>query len=106
MPRQFLAVPLLVLAPFLAPRAQRAFRVEETTIAQVHAAMRSGGLTCRTLVQAYLRRIDAYDKRGPAINAITVVNPDALAINGSRIGLYSSLAPGVRVKVVSNSWAQ
>jgi len=79
MPRQVLAVTLLVLSPFLAPRAQRSFRVEETTIAQVHAAMRSGGLTCRTLVQAYLRRIDAYDKRGPAINAITVVNPDALA---------------------------
>ena len=59
--------------------AQRAFHVEETTIADVHAAMRTGGLTCRSLVQAYLRRIDLYDKRGPAINAITVVNPDALA---------------------------
>ena len=59
--------------------AQRAFRVEETTIAQVHAAIRGGGLTCRALVQAYLRRIDAYDKRGPAINAITVVNPEALS---------------------------
>jgi hypothetical protein len=56
-------------------KAQRAFRVEETTIAQVHAAIRNGGLTCRALVQAYLRHIDAYDKRGPAINAITVVNP-------------------------------
>ena len=30
-------------------------------------------------MQVYLARIDAYDKRGPAINAITVVNPDALA---------------------------
>ena len=59
--------------------AQRAFRVDETTIADVHAAMRSGGLTCHALVQAYLDRIAAYDKQGPAINAITVVNPDALA---------------------------
>ncbi len=63
--------------------AQRAFRVEETTIAQVHAAIRSGGLTCRALVQAYLRRINAYDKHGPAINAITVVNPEALSIADS-----------------------
>ena len=66
---------------FCAPRvrAQNTFRVDETTIANVHAAMRSGQLTCRALVQAYLRRIEAYDKRGPAINAITVVNPEALA---------------------------
>lgn len=41
--------------------------------------MRAGTLTCRALVEAYLARIDAYDKRGPSINAITVVNGDALA---------------------------
>jgi amidase len=64
-------------------RAQAAFQVDETTIADVHAAMRAGTLTCRALVQAYLRRIEAYDKQGPAINAITVVNPDALAIADS-----------------------
>jgi Asp-tRNA(Asn)/Glu-tRNA(Gln) amidotransferase A subunit family amidase len=29
-------------------------------------------------VQAYLDRIDAYDKRGPSLNAITVINPHAL----------------------------
>jgi Asp-tRNA(Asn)/Glu-tRNA(Gln) amidotransferase A subunit family amidase len=59
--------------------AQRGFRVDETSIADVHAAMRAGRLTCRALVDGYLKRIDAYDKQGPAINAITVVNPDALA---------------------------
>ena len=40
--------------------------------------MKAGRLTCRALVDAYLRRIDAYDKNGPALNAIVVVNPDAL----------------------------
>jgi amidase len=55
------------------------FRLEETTIAQIHAAMKAGQLTCRELVQQYLRRIDAFDKNGPAINAIVLVNPDALA---------------------------
>ena len=64
-------------------RAQRAFSVDETTISDVHAAMRGGTLTCRALVEAYLRRIDAYDKKGPAINAITVLNTDALAIADS-----------------------
>ena len=55
-----------------------AFRVDETTIAQVHDAFKAGRLTCRALVQSYLRRIEAYDKRGPAINAIVVTNPSAL----------------------------
>jgi Asp-tRNA(Asn)/Glu-tRNA(Gln) amidotransferase A subunit family amidase len=52
-------------------------RVDEITIARIHSAMKAGGLTCRGLVDAYLRRIDAYDKQGPAINAIVVVNPAA-----------------------------
>ena len=79
-------LPVAVLVTVTSPArasAQRAFRVDETTIAQVHAAMRSGSLTCHALVRAYLRRIDAYDKSGPAINAITVVNPDALAVADS-----------------------
>jgi hypothetical protein len=47
-----------------------AFRIEEATIAGVHAAMKAHQLTCRTLVERYLRRIEAYDKAGPAINSI------------------------------------
>ncbi|HTJ21668.1 MAG TPA: amidase family protein [Gemmatimonadaceae bacterium] len=78
-----LALALLSVSLTRAAAAQTSFRVDETTIADVHAAMRAGSLTCRALVQAYLRRIDAYDKLGPAINAITVVNPDALAIADS-----------------------
>jgi amidase len=54
------------------------FRVEETTIARIQAAFRDGSLTCRSLVEQYLRRIDAYDKIGPALNAIVMANPDAL----------------------------
>src|SRR5213595_824104 len=55
-----------------------AFRLEETTIAQIHAAFRDGSLTCRALVEDYLRRIDAYDNNGPALNAIVMTNPGAL----------------------------
>jgi Asp-tRNA(Asn)/Glu-tRNA(Gln) amidotransferase A subunit family amidase len=70
----------LAPAPLLAQQAPAPspFRVEETTIAQIHDAMRTGRLTCHALVDAYLRRIEAYDKNGPALNAIVVVNPDAL----------------------------
>jgi Asp-tRNA(Asn)/Glu-tRNA(Gln) amidotransferase A subunit family amidase len=56
-----------------------AFQLEETTIARIHAAMKAGQLTCRGLVEQYLRRIEAFDKAGPAINAIVLVNPQALA---------------------------
>ena len=54
------------------------FNPLETTIAEVHAAYRSGQLTCRQLVQMYLDRIEAYDKNGPAINAIISVSSEAL----------------------------
>src|SRR5688572_3844946 len=54
------------------------FNLIETSIADVHAAYKSGELTCRQLVQMYLDRIEAYDKKGPAINAIISVNGDAL----------------------------
>src|SRR5580658_6017910 len=53
------------------------FDPTEVTIAQVHQAFRDHRLTCRALVDAYLRRIDTYDKNGPALNAIVVLNPTA-----------------------------
>jgi len=50
----------------------------ETTISDIHAAMRSGRLTSRTLVEAYLKRIEAFDQK-TRLNSIVVVNPNALA---------------------------
>jgi amidase len=55
-----------------------AFNVLETTIDEVHGAYKSSRLTARQLIQMYLDRIDAYDKNGPAINAIITVNSKAL----------------------------
>ena len=55
-----------------------AFRLEEATIDDIHAAFRSGELTCRRLVELYLARIEAYDKNGPELNAIITVNPKVL----------------------------
>lgn len=54
------------------------FKLEEATIAQVHAAMEAGQLTCRQLVEGYLKRIEAYDQKGPALNAVVCLNPKAL----------------------------
>lgn len=55
------------------------FRVEEKSIAEIHAAYRSGETTARAVTQAFLDRIAVYDRRGPQLWAIVEINPDALA---------------------------
>jgi len=62
----------------VSPLAAQAFDVREATIADIHAALRANRLTCRALVQQYLERIHANDKRGPAINALITINARAL----------------------------
>jgi amidase len=54
------------------------FVLEEATVDSIHAAYRSGSLTTTALVQAYLARIAAYDRQGPALRALLTVNPRAL----------------------------
>jgi amidase len=54
------------------------FEVTETTIAQTLDAIRSHRVTCRQLVEAYLRRIREYDQP-THLNAIVTVNPNALS---------------------------
>jgi len=55
-----------------------AFNILEATIDDIHGAYRSGAMTCRGLVKAYLDRIAKFDKHGPAINALITVNSEAL----------------------------
>jgi amidase len=54
--------------------------VEEATIADLQDRMTRGRLTSRDLVRKYLDRIDAIDRRGPRLNSVIEVNPDAVAI--------------------------
>jgi Asp-tRNA(Asn)/Glu-tRNA(Gln) amidotransferase A subunit family amidase len=61
-------------APAPAPPA---FNVVERSIEDLQRALTAGEVTSRQLVEIYLARIEAYDRRGPALNAITVVNPRA-----------------------------
>lgn len=84
--KSLLSIALLLTASFGAaanppkknrPRVPR-FRVEEKTIAQIHAALRARQVTCRGLVEAYLARISAFDQKGPSINSVVLLNPDAL----------------------------
>ena len=54
------------------------FQPVEATIDDVRSALTAKRITCRDLVQAYLKRIDAYNKSGPALNAVQTVNTRAL----------------------------
>ena len=54
------------------------FEVMEASIGDIHTAYRAGALTARQLIRKYLDRIEAYDRRGPTINAIITLNPNAL----------------------------
>jgi len=56
------------------------FDLDEITITELQEGMKSGRFTARSLVEKYSARIGEIDKRGPAINAIIELNPDALAI--------------------------
>jgi amidase len=56
------------------------FELEEATIAQLQDGMQAGKFTARLLVESYRARIEALDKRGPAINSVIELNPDAPAI--------------------------
>jgi amidase len=54
--------------------------VVEASVADLQAAMGAGKTTSQTLVRDYLARIEALDKRGPGVNSVIEINPDALAI--------------------------
>ena len=54
--------------------------LEEATIPELQAAMESGRLSSRKLVQSYLNRIARIDSAGPTLRSITEVNPDALEV--------------------------
>ena len=53
------------------------FDVMEKSIEELQRALQAHEVTSRQLVDLYLARIEAYDKQGPALNAIAVVNPRA-----------------------------
>nr|GFD51032.1 putative amidase C869.01 [Tanacetum cinerariifolium] len=54
--------------------------VSERTIADLQAYLQSSQGSSRRLCQLYLDRIAALNAKGPAINAVIELNPDALTI--------------------------
>jgi amidase len=65
------------------PQPLRPFEFEEAPISDLQSRMKSGEVTARKLVEAYVARIDNVDKNGPGLNSVIEINPDALAIADS-----------------------
>jgi amidase len=82
------------------PPAPAAFDIMDATIESIHAAMRSGSLSCAGLVEGYLARIKAYDQAGPKLNAIQNVNPATVTIAGELDAKLKSGAPRGRLHCI------
>ncbi|WP_214107775.1 amidase family protein [Acrocarpospora catenulata] len=84
--RSVLSLLALALSATLVPTAAQAtapnrpphLDLETLTGAEAMALMAKGKLTSVELTKAYLERIDALNKRGPGLNAVTQLNPDVL----------------------------
>lgn len=69
---------LLIISCGISGDSRKKFELIEATISDIHHAIRSGEITSRELVEAYLKRIETYDQ-SIKLNAIVVTNPNALA---------------------------
>ena len=49
------------------------------TLEDVVTALETGALSSAALVESYLARIESVDRRGPTLNAVIAINPDAMA---------------------------
>ena len=56
----------------------QSFEVAEVSIADEQKAMAEGRVSSKDLVEAYLKRIEAFDQRGPRLNALITLNPNAV----------------------------
>ena len=109
MPARFpaLVVALLLILSARASVQSRSFDLLTAGVADIQAAVAAGALTYERLVTLCLARIDAYDKKGPRLNAVIEINPRALEIARAldaerrRSGLRSPLH-GIPIAVKDN----
>src|SRR2546426_6651051 len=94
-----LAVVLVFNAGDASAQAQRpsatpaGFHLLETTIDDIQTAFESKRITCRELVNLYIKRIEAYDKEGPRLNAVQTINSRALEEAERLDAAYASSGP-------------
>jgi len=93
--------------PAAAARAALALDVSERSIDELQQLMQSGALTARDLAASHLARIAAYDKQGPALNAMIALNPkaldDAAALDAERrLGKVRGPLHGIPIVIKDN----
>ena len=54
--------------------------LEEITIAQLQQGFKSGKFTIEQVIQDYLSRIEELDRKGPTLNSVLYINPEAINI--------------------------
>jgi amidase len=69
-------------------------RLEHAPMSDIIDALAGGQVSASALAKTYLARIAAYDRAGPALNAVRALNPDALTIAASSTA--SGRRPGGR----------
>src|SRR5438445_7074581 len=81
-PIRTLFIPILLTCTFATAQNNNSApsTFNEATIAQLQADMSSGKLTSVQLTQFYLTRILALDQKGPGVNSVIELNPDALVL--------------------------
>lgn len=82
--RRDLAMLPVVLSAAASGRAaaQSGLAVDDASLVDVTQALAAGKISASALTQAYLARIEAYDRAGPRLNSVREINPDALTIAG------------------------
>jgi amidase len=82
--RAFLGGAVASAAAALAQSAAQQFDIAEMTVAELGSGLRSGRFTAQALVERYLERIELIDRRGPGLNAVIEINPEAESIAAER----------------------
>jgi amidase len=69
---------LMLLATLRPVFGAKSIDLESATIADINAAFKAGTLTAEQLVQMCLDRIQSYDRAGPSLHAVMLINPKAV----------------------------
>jgi len=80
MNRRHLLRDALLALPALRAASAQPFSLEEATLADLGDGFRSGRFTSRSVTEWYLARIAWLDRKGPSVNSVIEINPEALAI--------------------------
>ena len=75
---QQISLVVIYSSVFTVSAVAQTLEMTASTIEDINAAFNSESLTSEQLVELYLSRIEAYDEAGPAINAVLVLNGQAL----------------------------